>query len=79
MALGDINVHDGIFRNTECLGTQYKTEEDDLFDALDHVDVHHGNFRLFKSGKHGSRHIRHIHIFHSLELPEIVSKGGAHK
>lgn len=79
MALGNIHGHSRIFRNTECLGTQYQTEENDLFDTLDHVDVHHGNICIFESCQYGRSNIRRIHIFHSLELSEIVSEGGADK
>ena len=79
MALGNIHGNSRIFRNTERLGTQYQTEEDDLFDTLDHVDVHHSNICLLKLGEYGSRDIRSIHVLHSLELSEIVSEGGANK
>lgn len=79
MALGNIHGDSRIFRNTERLGTQYQIEEDDLFDTLDHVDVHHGNICLLQLGEYGRSNIRRIHIFHSLELSEIVSEGGADK
>lgn len=77
--MGNINDGRGIFRNTERIGTQYQTEKDDLSDIIDNVDVHHGDICILQFSEYGRSDVWSIHIFHSLELPEIISKGGAHK